>query len=48
MDERERKKCMKRREILRSVLMVLEQHPGEEARRRAHEFLSADDRPFGG
>ena len=38
MDERERKKYMKRREILRSVLRVLEQHPGEGARRRAHEF----------
>ena len=38
MDERERKKYMKRREILRSVLMVLKQHPGERARRRAHEF----------
>ena len=49
MTELERKKYEKRREILRSTLAILEQNPGEVARRRAHYFcqsmtdLSVDD-----
>ena len=38
MTEEERKKYEKRREILRSTLMILEQRPGELARLRAHRF----------
>ena len=41
MTEQERKKYEKRREILRSTLMILEQRPGEMARRRAHQFCKS-------
>ena len=54
MSEEERKKYYKRREILQSVLSILEQRPGETARRRAHNFcrsmtdLSVDEETEGG
>ena len=41
MTELERKKYEKRREILRSTLTILEQNPGEVARRRAHYFCQS-------
>ena len=41
MTELERKKYEKRREILRLTLMILEQNPGETARRRAHHFCQS-------
>ena len=58
MSEEERKKYQKRREILQSVLSILEhppgRGPGEIARRRAHNFcrsmtdLSVDEETEGG
>ena len=54
MSEEEQKKYSKRREILQSVLSILEQRPGEVARRRAHNFcrsmtdLSVDEETEGG